>query len=60
MIEIRNLHKSFNGGQHVLRGVDLTIPTGETIAIVGQSGCGKSVFAQAYHRTARTGTTAKF
>ncbi len=43
MIEIRNLHKSFNGDLHVLRGVDLTIETGETIAIVGQSGCGKSV-----------------
>jgi len=43
MIEIRNLHKTFNGDLHVLRGVDLTIHTGETIAIVGQSGCGKSV-----------------
>jgi len=43
MIEIRNLHKSFDGGQHVLRGVDLAIETGETIAIIGQSGCGKSV-----------------
>ncbi|MBE0644976.1 MAG: ABC transporter ATP-binding protein [Bacteroidetes bacterium] len=42
MIEIRNLRKSFNGN-NVLRGVDLTIPTGETIAVVGQSGCGKSV-----------------
>lgn len=42
MIEIRNLQKSFNGND-VLRGVDLTIPTGETIAVVGQSGCGKSV-----------------
>ena len=43
MIEIRNLHKSFNGDLHVLRGVDLRIETGETIAIIGQSGCGKSV-----------------
>ncbi|MCB2205863.1 ABC transporter ATP-binding protein [bacterium] len=43
MIEIRNLHKSFNGDLHVLRGVDLTIGTGETLAIIGQSGCGKSV-----------------
>lgn len=43
MIEIRNLHKTFNGDLHVLRGVDLTISTGETIAIIGQSGCGKSV-----------------
>lgn len=43
MIELRDLHKQFNGGQPVLRGVDLTIETGETIAIVGQSGCGKSV-----------------
>lgn len=42
MIEIRNLQKSFNGNE-VLRGVDLTIPTGETIAVIGQSGCGKSV-----------------
>ncbi|MDX9760165.1 MAG: ABC transporter ATP-binding protein [Bacteroidota bacterium] len=43
MIELRDLHKQFNGGQRVLRGVDLTIETGETLAIVGQSGCGKSV-----------------
>ncbi len=43
MIQIRNLHKQFNGDNLVLRGVDLEIQTGETIAIVGQSGCGKSV-----------------
>lgn len=42
MIEIRNLQKSF-GGNKVLRGIDLDIDTGETIVIIGRSGCGKSV-----------------
>ena len=42
MIEIRNLQKSFNDNK-VLRGVDLDIDTGETLVIIGRSGCGKSV-----------------
>ncbi len=42
MIQIRGIHKRF-GEQHVLRGVDLTIEDGETIVIIGRSGCGKSV-----------------
>ena len=42
MIEIKNLHKSF-GSKKVLSGVDLTIHDGETIVIIGRSGCGKSV-----------------
>ncbi|MFN8390523.1 MAG: ATP-binding cassette domain-containing protein [Bdellovibrionota bacterium] len=42
MIEIRNLHKRF-GSQVVLDGVTLTIDDGETLAIVGPSGTGKSV-----------------
>jgi len=42
MIEIKNLHKSF-GDNKVLRGVDLNINTGETLVIIGRSGCGKSV-----------------
>lgn len=42
MIELRDLHKGF-GSQQVLRGIDLTIEDGETVAIIGQSGCGKSV-----------------
>ena len=43
MISICGLHKSFNNSHHVLQGIDLEIPTGETIAIIGESGCGKSV-----------------
>ena len=42
MIEIVDLHKSF-GSNHVLRGVNLTIEEGETNAIIGKSGSGKSV-----------------
>jgi phospholipid/cholesterol/gamma-HCH transport system ATP-binding protein len=42
MIEINNLYKSF-GDNNVLCGVNLQINKGETIAIIGKSGCGKSV-----------------
>jgi len=42
MIEIKNLHKSF-GKNKVLQGVNLEIHPGETIVIIGRSGCGKSV-----------------
>ena len=42
MIEIVNLHKSFYDN-HVLRGVNLKVYDGETLVIIGKSGCGKSV-----------------
>ena len=31
------------GRQRVLRDIDLTIPRGQTLAIIGESGCGKTV-----------------
>ena len=42
MIEIKGLHRSF-GSHRVLEGVDLTVNTGESMVIIGRSGCGKSV-----------------
>lgn len=41
MIELRGVRKSY-GAQTVLAGVDLVIPEGETIALLGPSGGGKS------------------
>ena len=40
-LTIRDLRKSF-GDHAVLRGIDLHIPAGQFVAIVGRSGCGKS------------------
>ncbi len=42
MIKIENLKKSF-GENQVLKGVNLEIKTGETVVVLGRSGCGKSV-----------------
>jgi lipoprotein-releasing system ATP-binding protein len=47
LVRIQGLHKSFEMGEEeieVLAGVDLSIRAGERIAIVGQSGVGKSTF----------------
>ncbi len=42
MIEIKGLSKSF-GNHKVLDNLNLTIRTGETMVIIGRSGCGKTV-----------------
>lgn len=42
MIEVKDLHKKF-GKHEVLKGLNLTVETGETLVILGRSGVGKSV-----------------
>lgn len=42
MITVENLHKRF-GELEVLTGIDLDVKRGESVVVIGQSGCGKSV-----------------
>ncbi|WP_373837371.1 ABC transporter ATP-binding protein [Bacteroides heparinolyticus] len=41
-IEFKDLSFSYDGKREVLKHIDLTVPKGQTIALVGQSGSGKS------------------
>ena len=43
MLEIRGLQKSYRRLE-VLKGVDLTVPDGSVVGIIGSSGSGKSTF----------------
>jgi peptide/nickel transport system ATP-binding protein len=50
LLEIENLRVSLptpSGVAHALRGVDLRLGRGETLGLVGESGCGKSMTALA-------------
>ncbi|MFP3701702.1 ATP-binding cassette domain-containing protein, partial [Burkholderia sp. SIMBA_013] len=40
-ITIKNLHKRY-GELEVLKGINLEIPAGQTVAVIGPSGSGKS------------------
>jgi phospholipid/cholesterol/gamma-HCH transport system ATP-binding protein len=42
IIVVHDLDVRF-GRQHVLRNIDLEIPAGQSLAIIGESGCGKTV-----------------
>jgi len=42
LVEVKNLSVSF-GSQSVLRNINLSIPPGQTLVLLGESGCGKTV-----------------
>ena len=57
LLAIRDLRVEFEtdaGSVPAVRGVNLDIRAGETVALVGESGCGKSVTALAVMRLTRS------
>ena len=53
ILEVKNLEVSFKtyaGISHAVRGIDFNLHKGETLAIVGESGCGKTVSSKAIMR----------
>src|SRR5882672_9688436 len=46
LVDVRSLSITF-GRQRVLRDISLSVPKGQTVAIVGESGCGKTVLMKA-------------
>ena len=41
-IQCQDLHFSYDADREILHGIDLTVPQGQFVSLVGESGCGKS------------------
>src|SRR6478609_3250012 len=57
LLEIKNLQLDFishDGSARAVDGVSLSLAAGETVCLVGESGCGKSVTAQSIARLVPT------
>src|SRR6059036_308310 len=57
LLEIKSLKLDFDSGENAVRSVDdvsLAIESGETVCLVGESGCGKSVTALSIARLVPT------
>jgi oligopeptide/dipeptide ABC transporter ATP-binding protein len=46
LLEVENLAKTFAGGVRAVDGVSFSLDAGETLGIVGESGCGKTTIAR--------------
>ena len=50
MISLQGVSKTYPGGHTALKNIDLTVPAGETMALLGPSGCGKTTTLKLINR----------
>ena len=50
VLEIDDLHKIYAGGVHAVRGISFEVKQGESVAIIGSSGSGKSTVLRCINR----------
>jgi putative ABC transport system ATP-binding protein len=51
-VEAKDIHFTYREGPEVLHGISLSVPAGGHVAIVGETGCGKSTFVKVVSRLA--------
>jgi putative ABC transport system ATP-binding protein len=51
-VKVEDLRFAYAGGGLVLRGIDAEVPAGAHVAVVGETGCGKTTFAKLLSRLA--------
>lgn len=50
LLDIRDLKKDYGNGQMILRGINMQIPKGQFVGLIGLSGAGKSTFLRCINR----------
>ncbi len=50
VLQAKGVHVTFPGNVRALAGVDLEVARGETVALIGESGCGKTTLLRLFNR----------
>jgi len=47
ILQLKNIKGGYHKNTEILKGINLEVQTGETMAVIGQNGAGKSTLAKA-------------
>lgn len=59
VLDVEDLHVAYPDGSAAVRGIDLAITRGECLAVVGESGCGKTTMARCLLRLLPAGSVVR-